>query len=103
MNKYKQANINRLSSVGFGLLELLLVLGVLAVLLLAAFVVYPKVKTTMVAQEEAKRYTTIRAKMTTLGNVNFYAFPDRASVIGGRILSENDLTAGWGGQINWLC
>ena len=40
-------------------------------------------------------------KLTTLGNVNFYAFPDRASVIGGRILSENDLTAGWGGQINF--
>lgn len=48
---------------GFSLIEMLLVLGVLAVLLIGAFVVYPKVKAQNQANEMATHMTMIKANV----------------------------------------
>ena len=39
---------------GFSLLELLLVLGIIAALIVAAFIVYPKVRTSQIVDAESK-------------------------------------------------
>lgn len=51
---------------GFSLIELLLVLGVLAILLIAAFVVYPQVRDRNQANAEIQKITAIKANLTNL-------------------------------------
>lgn len=51
---------------GFSLIEMLLVLGVLAVLLIAAFVVYPKVRANVIAEKEVKNIAMIQAGISNL-------------------------------------
>lgn len=63
---------------GFSLLELLLVLGIIAALIVAAFIVYPKVRTSQAVDAEAKNIATIRSgilalyasQATIAGNIN---------------------------------
>lgn len=47
-------NNKRKSKKGFSLLELLLVLGIIAALVVAAFIVYPKVQASQRAQAESR-------------------------------------------------
>jgi prepilin-type N-terminal cleavage/methylation domain-containing protein len=49
------------SKKGFSLLELLLVLGIIAALVVAAFIVYPKVQASQRAQAESNNIATIQA------------------------------------------
>lgn len=58
--------MNTQSSRGFSLIELLLVLGIIAVLLVAAFVVYPQVRDRNQANKAITDMTTIRANVTNL-------------------------------------
>lgn len=51
---------------GFSLIEMLLVLGVLAVLLVAAFVVYPRVRDASRANNEVTNLTAIKASINNL-------------------------------------
>lgn len=51
---------------GFSLIELLLVLGVLAILLVAAFVIYPQVRDRSQANEMAGHVSTIQANVRTM-------------------------------------
>ena len=51
---------------GFSLVELLLVLGVLAILLVAAFVVFPQVRDRNQANAEVTNLTTIKANVSNL-------------------------------------
>lgn len=51
---------------GFSLIELLLVLGVLAILLVAAFVVYPQVRDRSQAQTEAENIRAIQSSVRSL-------------------------------------
>lgn len=82
---------------GFGLLELVLVLGVIAIVTVATLAMYPRIRAERIAQQEAVRYTTIRAKMTaSLGNLNYYAFPNRQAIIDAGILTEEELTSAYG-------
>lgn len=53
-------------SKGFSLIELLLVLGVLAILLVAAFVVYPQVRDRNQANKEIVNLSVIRANVNNL-------------------------------------
>lgn len=46
--------MKRINKKGFSLLELLLVLGIIAALIVAAFIVYPKVQDSNRATTEAK-------------------------------------------------
>lgn len=71
----KSLNFNRNTAKGFSLIELLLVLGVLAILLVAAFVVYPQVRDRNQANAEVSNLTTIKANINNLyasrgGNYN---------------------------------
>lgn len=54
------------ASRGFSLIELLLVLGVLAILLVAAFVVYPQVQSSNRANMESQNFSAMSAKISSL-------------------------------------
>ena len=108
---------------GFSLIELLLVLGVLAILLVAAFVVYPQVRARNQANTEAANVRTIQANVRTL----FYskngsyagigngrgatAGPDRGianqarvfpvTMNGGDYSADAVITTSWGGEV-WV-
>lgn len=64
----KNVSFNQKNAKGFSLVELLLVLGVLAILLVAAFVVFPQVRDRNQANAEVTNLTTIKA-----GASNLYA------------------------------
>lgn len=51
---------------GFSLLELLLVLGIIAALVVGAFIVYPKVQASQRAEAESKNIATIQAGVKAL-------------------------------------
>lgn len=51
---------------GFSLLELLLVLGTIAALIVGAFIVYPKVQAAQRAEAESKNIATIQAGIKSL-------------------------------------
>ncbi len=59
-------NSKRKSKKGFSLLELLLVLGIIAALVVAAFIVYPKVQASQRAQTESNNIATIQAGVKAL-------------------------------------
>ena len=59
-------NNKRKSKKGFSLLELLLVLGIIAALVVAAFIVYPKVQASQRAQAESNNIATIQAGVKAL-------------------------------------
>lgn len=104
----KSLNFNRNTAKGFSLIELLLVLGVLAILLVAAFVVYPQVRDRNQANAEVSNLTTIKANINNLyaargGNYNGLdegvanqarVFP--TSMNGGDFSAEADITTAWG-------
>ena len=54
------------SKKGFSLLELLLVLGIIAALVVAAFIVYPKVQASQRSQAESNNIVTIQAGVKAL-------------------------------------
>ncbi|ACX87546.1 PilS domain protein [Pectobacterium parmentieri WPP163] len=57
---------NRKYRKGFSLLELILVLGVIAGLIVSAFIVYPKVQAAQRAEAEVKNISTIKAGIKEL-------------------------------------
>lgn len=107
----KSVSFNRNTSKGFSLIELLLVLGVLAILLVAAFVVYPQVRDRNQANTEVSNLTSIKANINNLyasrgGNyaglatetaVRARALP--SSMVGGDFVAGTP-TAAWGGLVN---
>lgn len=90
---------------GFSLLEILLVLGIAAALIIAAFVVYPKVQAANRAQAEAQNIAAIAAgaralyassaSYATVNNtvlLNAKVFPDS-------MVSGTNVTNVWGGAV----
>ncbi|HDV2886857.1 TPA: prepilin-type N-terminal cleavage/methylation domain-containing protein, partial [Escherichia coli] len=57
---------NKHNKKGFSLLELLLVLGIIAALVVAAFIVYPKVQASQRAQAESNNIAAIQAGVKAL-------------------------------------
>jgi hypothetical protein len=98
---------------GFSLIELLLVLGVIALLLVAAFVVYPRVVMSRQTNNEVTNLLAIRAAMhSTFGNRGFYAsvsnddmtqMANRARIfpvsMNGGDFSANKVSNVWGGDV----
>jgi hypothetical protein len=108
----KSVSFNRNTSKGFSLIELLLVLGVLAILLVAAFVVYPQVRDRNQANTEVSNLTTIKAGVNNLyaakgGNYTGLTkgvanqarvFP--ASMNNGTYTTGQAITSSWGGDVD---
>ncbi|WP_233977430.1 type 4 pilus major pilin [Pectobacterium versatile] len=59
-------NVNHKIQQGFSLLELLLVLGTIAALIVGAFIVYPKAQAAQRAEIESKKIATIQAGIKSL-------------------------------------
>ncbi|MEG3128455.1 type 4 pilus major pilin [Pantoea cypripedii] len=59
-------NVNQKIQQGFSLLELLLVLGTIATLIVGAFIVYPKIHVAQLADTESKNIATIQAGIKSL-------------------------------------
>lgn len=108
----KSVSFNRNTAKGFSLIELLLVLGVLAILLVAAFVVYPQVRDRNQANTEVSNLTTIKAGVNNLyaakgGNYTDLAKPIAnqarvfpASMNNGTYTAGQAITSSWGGDVD---
>ncbi len=59
-------NVNQKIQQGFSLLELLLVLGTVAALIVGSFIVYPKVQAAQRAEAESKNIATIQTGIKSL-------------------------------------
>lgn len=75
---------------GFSLLELMLVLGIIAALVVGAFIVYPKVRASQQVELEAKNISTISAGIRSLyaGKSNFEGLNDSVA-LGAKIFPDN--------------
>lgn len=75
------------SKKGFSLLEILLVLGIIASLIVAAFIVYPKIQSSQRAEMEAKNISTIISGVRTLyaGKQNFTGLNNTVAINAGII------------------
>lgn len=86
---------------GFSLLELLLVLGIIAALIVGAFIVYPKVRSSQQAEAESKNIATIKANLLALYapvadvtgvnntvGINAQIFPDNMLIKTGGTVSD---------------
>lgn len=70
------------SKKGFSLLEILLVLGIIASLIVAAFIVYPKIQSSQRAEMEAKNISTIISGVRSLyaGKQNFIGLNNTVAI-----------------------
>ena len=107
----KSISFNQAKAKGFSLIELLLVLGVLAILLVTAFVVYPQVRDRNQANAEVSNLTALKANITNLyaskgGNYTGLttavanqarAFP--SSMNGGTYTASAPVTSSWGNTV----
>lgn len=98
----------KLSKKGFSLIEMLLVLGVLAVLLIASFIVYPKISVAKQADTEVKNAIMVMNRMETIfggkssgvgtGVANqARVFP--SSMNGGNYAASAPIRSAWGGNV----
>jgi type II secretory pathway pseudopilin PulG len=83
---------NYRKSLGFTLLELMLVLGLIAALTIGAFVIYPKVRVSGQAQSESSNLTTIAAGTRILYGSNYEELSD-AGIIAGRVYPDSMLNS----------
>jgi prepilin-type N-terminal cleavage/methylation domain-containing protein len=84
---------NRKSKKGFSLLELLLVLGIIAALVVAAFIVYPKVQASQRSQAESNNIATIQAGVKALYTAaSTYTDLDNSVAVQAKIFPDNMLS-----------
>lgn len=109
----KSISFNQAKAKGFSLIELLLVLGVLAILLVAAFVVYPQVRDRNQANAEVSNLTAIKANVTNLyaskgGNykgldntvaVQARVYPSNMTTLAGTGSGTSTANSAWGGDV----
>lgn len=103
----KSLTFNRNTAKGFSLIELLLVLGVLAILLVAAFVVYPQVRDRNQANAEVSNLTTIKANINNLYASRGGNYEDLSNVIAinaraypPNMVSGTTANSAWGSPVN---
>jgi prepilin-type N-terminal cleavage/methylation domain-containing protein len=102
-------HINRKHAQGFSLLELLLVLGVIAALAIAAFIVFPSVQAGNQANTETANLNTIQAGLKGLYTNGRFTGLNNTSAITARVVPANmvanDFTGAtpptniWGGAV----
>lgn len=84
----------RKSKNGFSLLELLLVLGIIAALVVAAFIVYPKVQSSQRATAESNNIATIQAGVKSLYTaVSSYSGLNETVAVQAKIFPDNMLVS----------
>lgn len=97
---------------GFSLIEILLVLGVIAILAIAAFVIYPSVRNRSQANSEVQNLNSIKASINTLysasgGNYRTLTagianqarvFP--SSMNGSNFSASAPIVSSWGGSVS---
>lgn len=77
---------------GFSLLELLLVLGVIAALVVGAFIVYPKVQASQRAEAESKNLATIQAGVKSLyTSASSFSGLTNTVAVGAKVFPDNML------------
>ena len=82
----------RKSKKGFSLLELLLVLGIIAALVVAAFIVYPKVQASQRSQAESNNIAAIQAGVKSLySSTSNYTGLSNSVAIQAKIFPDNML------------
>lgn len=99
----------RRSRKGFSLLELLLTLGIIAGLIVAAFIVYPKVQAYRNVKIEASNISTLKAEISSLYSSTIGSMPNSYSLnsvlINAKVIPENMIIGGnkirntWGGDV----
>ena len=78
---------------GFSLLELLLVLGIIAALVVGAFIVYPKVQASQRAEAESKNIATIQAGVKSLyTSASSYSGLTNTVAVSAKIFPDNMLS-----------
>lgn len=90
---------------GFSLLELLLVLGIITALIVSAFIIFPKLKSSANAKAEASNLNTINAgikelynsQATYIGLNNTVAI--QAKVVPDNIIKGGDIVTSFGGEV----
>ncbi|HID4134371.1 TPA: type 4 pilus major pilin [Pluralibacter gergoviae] len=81
------------SNHGFSLLELLLVLGIIAALIVAAFIVYPKVQASQRAQAESNNIATIQTAVKELyASASSFTGLDNTVAVRAKIFLDNMLS-----------
>lgn len=83
---------------GFSLLELLLVLGIIAALIISAFIVYPKVQAAQRSESTLKNIATIQSGVRSLysGTANYEGI-NNSVLINANVFPENLLKDGGSG------
>jgi prepilin-type N-terminal cleavage/methylation domain-containing protein len=83
-------NINKQAKKGYTLIELLLALGIIAVLAVGIFMLYPKVSSSYKSQAEASNINTIRAAVNSLyaSSANFNGL-DTETAIKAKVFPES--------------
>lgn len=98
----------RRSRKGFSLLELLLTLGIIAGLIVAAFIVYPKVQAYRNVKIEASNVSTLKAEISSLYSSTIGSMPNSYSLngvlINAKVVPENMIIGSkirnvWGGDV----
>jgi len=93
---------------GFSLLELLLVLGIIAALIVAAFIVYPKVQAYRNVKIEASNISTLKSEISSLYSSTIGSMPNSYSLngvlINAKVVPENMIIGNkirntWGGDV----
>ncbi len=99
---------------GFSLIEILLVIGIIAVLALAAFLIYPRVENSYKVKKEIDNLSFIQANMRALGvkNSNYAdAIPPNTATatlnsarvfptsMNGGVYTGSDIKNSWGGTV----
>lgn len=98
----------RKSKKGFSLLELLLVMGIIAALIVSAFIVYPKVQAYRNVKIESSNISTLKSETSALYSSTIGSMPNSYSLngvlINAKVVPENMIIGNkirntWGGDV----
>ncbi|HCB1501127.1 TPA: prepilin-type N-terminal cleavage/methylation domain-containing protein [Klebsiella michiganensis] len=99
-------NNNRINKKGFSLLELILVLGIIASLVVVAFIMYPKLRTMQRVEAGVKSLSLIKNVIDTNSsvskNLTWLTTENmiKMQVVPKNMVEGNKIISPWGGEIN---
>lgn len=97
------SSINRMKNKGFSLIEILLVIGIIAVLAIAAFIIFPQVQASSRANTEQSNIMTMAAGVKNLFNGRYAGLTDGIAIDGNIVPASmhdgaSTITSSWGGD-----